>query len=131
MILLPGGGYAGHAPHEAQPVAAGSAGSGSRPACSATRSRPPPGARDALLGEIRDRRAAGAGRDRPDRLRPAATWPAWPLSHPVRGTEAVQFAVLGYAITSMETETYRPSRLILLGEDASPQARRAGHWTPW
>jgi acetyl esterase/lipase len=37
----------------------------------------------------------------------------------------VQFAVLGYAITSMETETYRPSRLILLGADASPQLRRA------
>jgi hypothetical protein len=37
----------------------------------------------------------------------------------------VQFAVLGYAITSMETETYRPARLILLGEDASPQLRRS------
>jgi dipeptidyl aminopeptidase/acylaminoacyl peptidase len=37
----------------------------------------------------------------------------------------VQFAVLGYAITSMETETYRPSRLILLGEDASAEARRS------
>ena len=33
--------------------------------------------------------------------------------------------MLGYAITSMETETYRPSRLILLGEDATPQARRS------
>jgi predicted esterase len=32
--------------------------------------------------------------------------------------------VLGYAITSMETETYRPSRMILLGEDAAPQLRR-------
>jgi len=39
--------------------------------------------------------------------------------------EAVDFAVLGYAITSMETETYRPARLILLGEDASPELRRA------
>src|SRR4029079_3453500 len=28
-------------------------------------------------------------------------------------------------ITSMETETYRPARLILLGEDASPQLRRS------
>ena len=37
----------------------------------------------------------------------------------------MQFAVLGYAITSMETETYRPARLILLGEDASPQLRRS------
>jgi acetyl esterase/lipase len=39
--------------------------------------------------------------------------------------EAVDFAVLGYAITSMQTETYRPSRLILLGEDATPELRRA------
>jgi acetyl esterase/lipase len=39
--------------------------------------------------------------------------------------EAVDFAVLGYAITSMETETYRPARLILLGEDASPELRRS------
>ena len=39
--------------------------------------------------------------------------------------ETVQFAVLGYAVTSMETETYRPSRIILLGEDASPELRRS------
>ena len=39
--------------------------------------------------------------------------------------EAVDFAVLGYSITSMETESYRPARLILLGEDASPELRRA------
>ena len=39
--------------------------------------------------------------------------------------ETVQFAVLGYAITSMETESYRPSRLILLGQDASPELRRS------
>lgn len=37
---------------------------------------------------------------------------------------SVDFVVLGYAITSMETETYRPARLILLGEDASPELRR-------
>jgi predicted esterase len=37
----------------------------------------------------------------------------------------VDFAVLGYAITSMETETHRPARLVLLGEDASPQLRRS------
>lgn len=38
--------------------------------------------------------------------------------------DVVEFVVLGYAITSMETETYRPSRIILLGEDATPQQRR-------
>jgi hypothetical protein len=35
----------------------------------------------------------------------------------------IQFAVRSYAITSMETETYRPARIILLGENASPQLR--------
>jgi hypothetical protein len=39
--------------------------------------------------------------------------------------DAVDFAVLGYAITSMETETYRPARVILLGDDATPELRRA------
>ena len=33
--------------------------------------------------------------------------------------------MLGYAITSMETQTYRPARLILLGEGASPELRRS------
>ena len=33
--------------------------------------------------------------------------------------------MLGYPITSMEMETYRPARLILLGEDAPPELRRA------
>ncbi|GHD76426.1 hypothetical protein GCM10010317_092980 [Streptomyces mirabilis] len=37
----------------------------------------------------------------------------------------MDFAVLGYAITSMETETYRPARVILLGEDAGPELRRS------
>jgi hypothetical protein len=32
--------------------------------------------------------------------------------------QTAQFAVLGYAITSMQTQTYRPARLILLGEAA-------------
>ena len=38
--------------------------------------------------------------------------------------DTVDFVVMGYAITSMETETYRPSRVILLGEHATPQLRR-------
>ena len=56
----------------------------------------------------------------------AGTWPAWRPSPPgARPRRQSQFAVLGYAITSMETETYRPSRLILLGQDASPELRRS------
>jgi fermentation-respiration switch protein FrsA (DUF1100 family) len=60
----------------------------------------------------------------------ASAWSAWHLAGlaalapgAVAG-DAVDFAVLGYPITSMETQTYRPARLILLGEDASPELRR-------
>ena len=35
--------------------------------------------------------------------------------------ERVNFALLGYSITSMETETVPTARVILLGEDASPE----------
>jgi dipeptidyl aminopeptidase/acylaminoacyl peptidase len=79
--------------------------------------------RDALLGEIRDRRAAGAGRIGLIGFSAGGHLAGLAALAPGAGSAgSVQFAVLGY---SMETETYRPSRLILLGEDASPQARRS------
>jgi acetyl esterase/lipase len=127
MIVLPGGGYAAHAPHEAEPVAGWLRGLG----IAASVFRYPlnvrhPVPRDALLGEIRDRRAAGAGRIGLIGFSAGGHLAGLAALAPGAGSaEAVQFAVLGYAITSMETETYRPSRLILLGEDASPQARRS------
>src|SRR6201996_5886265 len=103
MIVLPGGGYAAHAPHEAEPVASWLSEIGMQ----ASVFRYPlnvrhPAPLDALRAEIRRRRADGAQR-----------------------IGLIGFAVLGYAITSMETETYRPARLILLGEDASAQLRRS------
>ena len=52
-----------------------------------------------------------------------SSWP-WSSSSPSSNTR-IDLAVLGYAITSMRTETYRPARLILLGEDAPPELRRA------
>jgi len=81
---------------------------------------------DALRAEIARRRAAGAQRigligfSAGGHLAGLAA-----LAPGAAADETVQFAVLGYAITSMETETYRPARLILLGEDASPQLRRS------
>ena len=81
---------------------------------------------DALRAEIGRRRAAGAQRigligfSAGGHLAGLAA-----LAPGAAPDERVQFAVLGYAITSMETETYRPARLILLGEDASPQLRRS------
>lgn len=81
---------------------------------------------EALRAEIRQRRAEGAQRiglmgfSAGGHLAGLAT-----LAPGAAPEETAQFIVLGYAITSMETETYRPARLILLGDDASPQLRRA------
>src|SRR5580700_5810660 len=127
MIVLPGGGYAAHAPHEAEPVARWLGGIGVQ----ASVFRYPlnvrhPAPLDALRAEIGRRRAAGAPRigligfSAGGHLAGLAA-----LAPGAAPDQVVQFAVLGYAITSMETETYRPSRLILLGEDASPELRRS------
>jgi len=127
MIVLPGGGYAEHAPHEAEPVASWLNEIGME----ASVFRYPLNVRhpvplDALRAEMGRRRAAGArrvgllGLSAGGHLAGLAA-----LAPGAAADETVQFAVLGYAITSMETETYRPARLILLGEDASPQLRRS------
>jgi acetyl esterase/lipase len=127
MIVLPGGGYAEHTPHEAEPVAEWLGELGVQ----ASVFRYPlnvrhPAPLDALRAEIRSRRAAGAERigligfSAGGHLAGLAA-----LTPGATPSETVQFVVLGYAITSMETETYRPARLILLGEDASAQLRRA------
>jgi acetyl esterase/lipase len=127
MIVLPGGGYAEHAPHEAEPVAKWLGETGVR----ASVFRYPlnvrhPAPLNALRAEIGRLRAAGARRigligfSAGGHLAGLAA-----LAPGAAHDETVQFAVLGYAITSMETETYRPARLILLGEDASPELRRS------
>jgi acetyl esterase/lipase len=125
MIVLPGGGYAEHASHEAEPVARWLSEIGVQ----ASVFRYPlnvrhPAPLDALRAEIGRRRAGGAQRigligfSAGGHLAGLAA-----LAPGAAPDETVQFAVLGYAITSMETETYRPARLILLGEDAGPQLR--------
>jgi acetyl esterase/lipase len=127
VIVLPGGGYAEHAPHEGEPVARWLAGTGAEASVflyPLNVRHPVP--LQALRGEIRRRRAEGAERvgltgfSAGGHLAGLAA-----LAPGAAPEETVQFAVLGYAITSMETETYRPSRLILLGEDASPELRRS------
>ena len=127
MIVLPGGGYTGHAPHEAEPVASWLGEIGVQ----ASVFRYPLNVRhpvplDALRAEIGRRRAGGAQRIGLIGFSAGGHLAGLAALAPGAGPdETVQFAVLGYAITSMETETYRPARLILLGEDASPQLRRS------
>ena len=127
VIVLPGGGYAAHTPHEAEPVVDWLAGLGLQSSVF----RYPLQARHpapllALRGEIRCLRAAGperigiVGFSAGGHLAGLAA-----LAPGSSAADAVDFCVLGYAITSMETESYRPARTILLGEDASPEARRS------
>jgi acetyl esterase/lipase len=127
VIVLPGGGYAEHTAHEGEPIVGWLKGLGVR----ASVFRYPllvrhPEPLHGLRAEIHRLRHGGAERlgligfsagghlAGLAALAPGADW-----------DQAVDFAVLGYAITSMETETYRPARLILLGDDATPELRRA------
>ena len=126
VIVLPGGGYASHVAHEGEPIVDWLERSGVR----AGVFRYPLSARHpepllALRAELRRLRHGGAERiglmgfSAGGHLAGLAA-----LAPGAERDEAVDFAVLGYAITSMETETYRPARLILLGEDATPELRR-------
>ena len=116
-----------HAEHEGQPVAdwLGHAGLSASVFLYPLHQRHPLPL-DALRGEIHRLRAAGAKRvgvmgfSAGGHLAGLAA-----LSPGSTSTTRVDFAVLGYAITSMETETYRPSQDILLGENPSPQLRRS------
>ena len=126
MIVLPGGAYAEHAAHEAEPVARWLTEIG----VSASVFRYPlnvrhPAPLDALRAEIARRRAAGAQRIGLIGFSAGGHLAGLAALAPGAPGQTVQFAVLGYAITSMEAETYRPARLILLGEDASPRPRRS------
>jgi acetyl esterase/lipase len=127
MIVLPGGGYATHAAHEGEPIVSWLNGLGVR----ASVFRYPllvrhPEPLDALRAEIR--RLRDGGTERIGLIGFSAGGHLAGLAALAPGADrdqAVDFVVLGYAITSMETETYRPARLVLLGEDATPGLRRA------
>src|SRR3954452_18266188 len=127
LIVLPGGGYATHAANEGAPIVSWLKGLGVR----ASVFRYPllvrhPEPLHALRAEIHRLRDGGA--ERIGLIGFSAGGHLGGLAALAPGADrdqAVDFAVLGYAITSMETETYRPARLILLGEDATPELRRA------
>jgi acetyl esterase/lipase len=126
FIVLPGGGYEVYAENEAEPIVNWLGGLG----IPASVLRYPLHARhplplDALRSEVRRLRAAGAARvgvvgfSAGGHLAGQAA-----LSNASSPDTRIDLAILGYPITSMEMETYRPARLILLGDDASPELRR-------
>ena len=121
-IVLPGGGYQVHAPHEAEPVAAWLESLG----LSASVFRYPlntrhPGPLDAVRAEIAARRGDGASRvvavgfcRRTSRRHASLAGEPGDPGRP-------DFALLGYAITSMETDTYKRAQDVLLGPDCLSQ----------
>ena len=127
FIVLPGGGYAAHAENEATPIVdwLGTLGISAAVLRYPLQARHPIPLR-ALRSEVRRLRAKGVSRvgvigfSAGGHLAGHAA-----LSDTDTPDTRVDLAVLGYAITSMEMDTYRPARLILLGEEAAPQLRRA------
>jgi acetyl esterase/lipase len=127
VVVLPGGGYAAHAAHEGEPVVKWLKGLGLEASLFhyPLRVRHPVPLH-ALQAEIRRLRQDGVTRvgligfSAGGHLAGMAA-----LASDTGPYERVDFAVLSYAITSMETESYRPARLILLGEDAGAELRRA------
>lgn len=127
FIVLPGGGYAAHAENEAEPIVAWLDGLG----IAATVLRYPLHARhpiplQAVRSEARRLRETGVGRVGAIGFSAGGHLAGHiALSDASDSVTRIDLAVLGYPIISMEMETYRTARLILLGEDASPELRRA------
>jgi acetyl esterase/lipase len=126
IIVLPGGGYGTHAPHEAEPFAdwlqeLGVASSVFRYPVSTRH----PGPLDAIRGEIREVRAAGA--ERVGLIGFSAGGHAAghaALAPGAAADERVDAAILAYPVVSMELPTHAGSRANLLGDDPSPELRR-------
>lgn len=124
VIVLPGGGYSTLAPHEAEPIVVWLRSLG----YDASVLKYPLHARHplpllAVRDRVRDLRNGGesivgvAGFSAGGHLAGHAALTS-------SGDERVDFAVLGYAITSMELNSYKPSQDILLGPSPAPLLRR-------
>jgi acetyl esterase/lipase len=127
VIVLPGGDYTEHIPHEGGPVASWLRGLGIRASTFRypLRVRHPEPLR-ALQGEVRRLRSSGI--ERIGLMGFAAGGHLGGLAALASRDEprtTIDFAVLGYAITSMEQESSGRARIVLLGEDASSELRRA------
>ena len=122
VIVLPGGGYHRHAPHEGEPVAAWLRTLGLEASVFEypvlTRH---PAVVDAVAAEVRRLRDSGA--TRVGLLGFSAGGHA--AGHTALTTPGVDFAILGYPVVSMVLETHAGSRENLIGLDASDDLRAA------
>lgn len=119
IIVLPGGGYRRHAPHEGEPVAAWLQGLG----LDASVFRYPvatrhPGVQDAVVGELLRVRDAGADRVGLIGFSAGGHAAAMAAAH-------ADLVILGYPVVSMLLETHKGSRDNLLGPAPTPAERAA------
>jgi acetyl esterase/lipase len=126
IIVLPGGGYSGHAEHEKELVVNWLRGAGVDASYFlypvSTRH---PGPSEAIQAEVRRAREAGA--DRIGLLGFSAGGHAAGMAAlTAADAEArVDAAILCYPVVSMQLDTHAGSRMQLIGPDASPELREA------
>lgn len=126
MIVLPGGGYRRHAPHEGEPVAAWLRSLGHDASVFAYPvSTPHPAPLDAVRAEVRRVRASGAARVALLGFSAGGHAAGMAAYAPGAPEDRVDAVVLGYPVVSMLLPTHRGSRERLLGAGAGWDARRA------
>jgi len=123
IVVLPGGGYSVHAPHEAEPVADWLRSLG----LDASVFRYPletrhPAPTDAVLSEVKRLRDAGASKVA--LLGFSAGGHAAGLAA-LQAASGVDAAILCYPVVSMQLETHAGSRNNLIGTSPSPELREA------
>jgi acetyl esterase/lipase len=125
VIVLPGGGYHRHAPHEGEPVAEWLRGLGFAASVFGypvlTRH---PAPLDAVRGEVRRVREAGSARVALIGFSAGGHAAGMAAYTPGPPEERVDAVVLGYPVVSMLLPTHKGSRVNLLGEKAPWEARR-------
>ena len=119
VIVLPGGGYHRHAPHEGEPVAEWLRGLGVEASVFAypVKTRHP-AVLDAVVAEIRRVRDAGADRVGLLGFSAGGHAAAMAASH-------ADLMILGYPVVSMLLDTHKGSRDNLLGRSPTPAERAA------
>lgn len=127
FIVLPGGGYGGHAPHEGEPIAEWLRGLGLAASVFLypVKTRHPEPL-DAVRAEVKRVRDAGAGRVGVIGFSAGGHAAAMATLAPgAAGGERPDLVILGYPVVSMLLETHKGSRDNLLGSSPTTAARAA------
>lgn len=125
-LVLPGGSYRNHAPHEAEPVAAWLAGLGiEADILRYPVGMPHPAAHEAIGARIAELRDTGADRVLLVGFSAGGHAAGLAAFRPADASRRVDGLVLGYPVVSLETYSHQGSREVLLGDDDTPERRAA------